>query len=108
MSNSAIQELMGEMRARLRAEFGARLKGIVLFGSQARGDAGPLSDIDVLVLLEGPIRFSADLARISDRLYPLTLENPEHPIHAMPIDFAEYAAGKCELYRRAAREGIAA
>lgn len=41
-------ELLAE---RLCAGFGSRVKSVVLFGSKSRGDAGPDSDIDVLVVL---------------------------------------------------------
>ena len=32
-----------------------RLGGLILFGSRARGDAEPLSDLDVIVILEGTV-----------------------------------------------------
>lgn len=32
-----------------------RLGGLILFGSRARGDAEPLSDLDVIVILEGMV-----------------------------------------------------
>jgi antitoxin ChpS len=35
----------------VRAEFGARLRGVYLFGSRARGDNDPDSDVDVAVVL---------------------------------------------------------
>lgn len=41
------------LRARLEALYGARLVRVVLFGSYARGDATPDSDVDVLVVLRG-------------------------------------------------------
>ena len=36
---------------RLYASCGSQIRSVVLFGSKARGDAGPDSDIDVLVVL---------------------------------------------------------
>ena len=36
---------------RLHARFGGRVSSVVLFGSKARGDFGPDSDLDVLVRL---------------------------------------------------------
>lgn len=58
----SIEELEAELaRARgiaqryaeaVRQHFGTRLGRVVLFGSAARGDWGPESDIDVLVLLD--------------------------------------------------------
>ena len=40
-----------DLRSRLDALYGARLVRVVLFGSYARGDATPESDVDVLVVL---------------------------------------------------------
>jgi predicted nucleotidyltransferase len=42
-----------EFRDRLRAEYGARLRDLRLFGSKARGEWDEESDIDLLVLLDG-------------------------------------------------------
>ena len=42
-----------DLRARLDALYGARLVRVVLFGSYARGEATPDSDVDVLVVLRG-------------------------------------------------------
>jgi predicted nucleotidyltransferase len=45
-TRTSIQLFLAELRQRLQAHYGARLAYLVLFGSQARGDAGPGSDID--------------------------------------------------------------
>jgi len=49
------ERLLREVKARLAAAFGERLKGVILYGSEARGAAEPDSDIDFLVLLDGPV-----------------------------------------------------
>jgi predicted nucleotidyltransferase len=41
-----------------------RLKGLFLFGSEARSTATDNSDIDILVLLEGPVRLASDLQEV--------------------------------------------
>jgi predicted nucleotidyltransferase len=42
-----------KFRAALAEVYGARLERVVLFGSQARGEARPGSDYDVAVFLNG-------------------------------------------------------
>ena len=49
-----LRELAAEYAALLRSAFGDRLVSVVLYGSVARGDARPDSDINVLVVT-GPI-----------------------------------------------------
>jgi predicted nucleotidyltransferase len=44
---------LGELKQRLVQRFGPRVRAVVLFGSHARGEARPDSDVDVLVLVEG-------------------------------------------------------
>jgi len=93
------------MKAALCEAFGARVKGIVLYGSEARGNAAPDSDIDVLVLLEGPLDEPRDSWACINAVYPLVLESGR-PIHAEPIDAADYEAGEFPLYQNAKREGV--
>jgi len=51
--NAPLSDVLAEYRARLQEIYGDRLERLVLFGSRARGDAEPDSDIDVLVVLSG-------------------------------------------------------
>jgi predicted nucleotidyltransferase len=46
-------EALREFAARIRAALGANLRDLRLFGSKARGDARPDSDLDVLVVVAG-------------------------------------------------------
>lgn len=85
--------------------YGDRFKGIVLYGSEARGKAAEESDIDLLILLEGPVDIGEDLRLIIRTLYPLQLELGR-PLHATPVDIDIYQAGEFALYRNAKREGI--
>jgi predicted nucleotidyltransferase len=50
-----LRALLADLRSGFEAFYGERLVQMVLFGSQARGDAVPEADIDVLVVLQGRI-----------------------------------------------------
>ena len=99
------EQLLKQIKSRLRDVYGDRLQGVVLYGSEARRDAEEDSDIDLLVLLNGPVEFGRDLRTNIDVLYDLQLE-VIRPIHAMPVDVRDFRAGKYALYRNVKREGI--
>jgi predicted nucleotidyltransferase len=70
-----LQELLAELRRRFEALYGPRLARLMLYGSQARGDAEPGSDIDVLVVLEGPVRPGEEIRRVGEITAGISLEN---------------------------------
>jgi len=97
--------LLTRIKTTLEAAFESRLRGVVLYGSEARREATADSDIDILVLLTGPVSLGQDLRTIIHELYPLQLE-VERPIHAMPVDIEVYEAGEFALYRNVKKEGV--
>lgn len=99
------QTLAARLKADLKKAFGDRLRGVVLYGSEARHDATPESDIDLLVLLASPVTLGRDLWTCVDALYPLQLEIGR-PIHALPVDATVYEKGEYALYRNARRDGV--
>lgn len=98
-------ELLARIKTRLAKAHGPRLKGVVLYGSEARGEAEPDSDIDVLVVLDGPFHYWEALDRNIDALYDLVLELGR-PISAKPVETQVYHASEWPLYQAARREGI--
>lgn len=99
------EELLSGVKHALAQALGERFRGVVLYGSVARGEADADSDIDLLVLLAGPPEDPRDSWACIHALYPLVLKWGR-PIHAEPVDAAAFEAGEYPLYRTAAREGI--
>lgn len=99
------QEVTIDARRRLAAAFGPRLRGVLLFGSRARGSSRPDSDMDLMVLLDGPVRLGLDIRASVDAIYPIQL-NVEFPIHPQPVDAADFAAQEYALYREVKKEGV--
>ncbi len=65
--------IVGEVRRRFERLYGERLVQVILFGSHARGDAEPGSDIDLLVVLEGQVSPCDEIERSSEVLEELCL-----------------------------------
>lgn len=101
------RELLSRIKSMLQAAFAERLHSVILYGSEARGEAEPDSDIDIMVLLHGPVDSFHDSQTCIRALYPLVLEI-ERPIHAQPVDAREYSAQEWPLYWEVKKEGIPA
>ena len=94
-----------DIRNLLADLYGMRLKKVLLYGSRARGDFNEGSDIDILVLLEGPVDFGAEVKSIVDALYDLQLETGVI-IEALPVDVESFERNSWPLYKIAREEGV--
>jgi hypothetical protein len=56
--NKQIPTIITKTQQGLKKIYGEQLEKIILFGSQARGDARPDSDIDILIVLKNPFNYS--------------------------------------------------
>jgi predicted nucleotidyltransferase len=88
----------------LQAVYGARLEHVVLYGSQARGEAAAGSDIDTLVVLGPGGDFWREFHRIGPIASRVSLEH-DVVISAIPVDHDEYRTGEAPLLVNARREG---
>jgi uncharacterized protein len=106
MDEKIVSSIVQKCKESLSRYYGSRLKGVILYGSVARGETGPASDIDLLVLLSPPLDYFTELRQIVDLLYPIQLES-EQLISAKPALASDYEMGSIALYRNARREGVA-
>ena len=100
-----VSETLKRCRIVLADHYGQRLKGLVLYGSVARRQARPGSDIDMLVLLSQPFDYFKELRQIVDLLYPIQLDT-DQLLSAKPAGFDDYERGRIQLYRSAKRQGV--
>jgi len=99
------EELLHRVQELLRDAYGDRLQGVILYGSEARGEAEEDSDVDFLVLLKGPVDYGDELLKIIKTLYGLQLE-VLRPLDALPVDVNVFNAQDRTLYQNAKREGM--
>lgn len=90
----------------LRALYGTRLCQVLLFGSWARGDAHPESDIDLLVVLDRVESPWDELRRMDEILWRHSYRN-DVVISAVPVGEDELREAARPLLIRAQAEGRA-
>jgi len=100
-----LRTILAELRQRLEALYGPRLVKLILYGSQARGDAEPGADIDVLVVLKGPVSPYAEITRTGDIVSNLSLAHGE-VICCLFMDEDRFTTRNGPLLRNVRREGV--
>ena len=68
-------DVLRKLQQALQHEFGDQLEDILLFGSRARGEGLPDSDVDVLILLKGEYDYGELIRRTSSVVAALSLEH---------------------------------
>ena len=104
----SVPALLDELRDRLSHAYAGRLNAVVLFGSEARGQAGPESDIDLIVVLDGLMGdYGEELERGLNAVYPVALRLGRR-VSVKPLARQEYEHGDTPLLREVRRSGVAA
>lgn len=106
-----MQKTLWALLANLKSEFqviyGDRLVAVILYGSQARGDAQSDSDVDVLVVLRGSVSPATEISRVGPITAALSLAN-DVVISCVFISEERYATEQSPLLINVRREGVAA
>lgn len=104
--NEKLKTILTELRRRFEEIYGERLVRMMLFGSQARGDAEPGSDIDVLVVLKGTVSPCEEIARTINDVADISLEYDE-VISCAFVSEEQFERERSPLLLNVRREGMA-
>jgi len=72
--DETLRRILGKLRQGLRRTYGERLNGVYVFGSYARGEATPDSDLDVLIVLDRLDDYGEEINRTSHLISSLSLD----------------------------------
>ncbi|WP_341734751.1 nucleotidyltransferase domain-containing protein [Microcoleus sp. EPA2] len=103
--NDKLKNILTELRSHFEQIYDSRLVTMVLYGSQARGDADPDSDIDVLVVLKAPVQAGVEIDRTLQIVADLSLQNDE-VISCQFMNEEKFTNYQGPLLRNIRKEGI--
>jgi uncharacterized protein len=103
--NVTLSPILSRLKQELTDLYGDRLLHLTLFGSQARGDAEPDSDIDVLVVLKPPVNPGSEIKRTGKAIAGLSLRY-DVVISCLFMDETNYHTRNGSLLRNIRKEGI--
>jgi uncharacterized protein len=105
MSGPDTSRILSSLRLHLAALYGSRLRGLYVFGSFARGDSHPDSDLDVLVVLDRTDAYAEEIRRTGGIFWSLSLEAETSivPVFVAESDWTAAATAFLANVRREAR-----
>ena len=101
----SIKPILNELKKELQELYGDRLVRLILFGSHARGEATPDSDIDLLAVLKSPVSQVQEISYMSELSVKILLDYNEL-VSIIPMSEDRFNAKDVALLRNIQKEGI--
>ncbi len=105
LSHETLDTVLTDLRQQLQDHYGSRLVGLLLYGSQARGDASFGSDIDVLVILDNSVDPLLEISQAGKVTAAVSLQY-DVVISCVYVSKTRYEQEKSPLLLNAQREGV--
>ena len=105
MRAARLDQILREFRDGLDRIYGSRLVRVVLFGSQARDEAEPDSDIDVMLVLQGAVDPHREIRRLSSFTSGLSLKH-DLVISCVYVSEEDFGNEQSPLMLNVRREGV--
>ena len=100
-----IEKLLKELKEGLVQIYGQRLGGLYLYGSYARGEARPDSDVDVMIMLDDYESYGREIDRTGELTSRLSLDYGVS-ISRVIVTEKQWKAGDTPLLRNVRADGV--
>ncbi|MGM0510888.1 MAG: nucleotidyltransferase domain-containing protein [Thermoplasmatota archaeon] len=104
---SGIEKVIKELKIELEKLYEDRLEEIILYGSYARGEETPDSDIDIAVILSDEVKKGEEIDRMIDIITDLNLKY-DVLISIYPVSKDDYEHLGSPIIKNMRREGAVA
>ena len=101
-----ITQILRELKNELQNRYGTQLKGVILFGSYARGKQKSGSDIDIAIIIEDFSHACTEIEYTGDIVSSLSLKF-DTLISLVPIKEKDWLKRKTSLISNIKRDGVA-
>lgn len=103
---SEVRAALDEIKRALVGLYRERLSGIYLYGSYARGDFTADSDVDLMVVLSGPVQTGKEISRINPTVSAACLRH-DLLISTFPVALEVFENSDTPLLGNVRREAVA-
>lgn len=100
-----VRNALKALQRALHELYGERAPVVMVYGSQARREASPASDIDVLLIYPDEIRSGQEIRRLRDILAEINLRYQEL-VSVLPVSEKDYQQRTTPFWVNVRKEGV--